>query len=132
MPTNLYGPGDYYHSENSHVIPAMIRRIHTAKENGDPKLLSGVQVSLAFLHVDDLAEGVPRYVLKDPPNWVNIGSGEDLSIGELARQVGATIGYEADLCTIPSNLTVYPVNSWTTTINFEKLVGHRLSVLLRV
>ena len=100
MPTNLYGPGDYYHSENSHVIPAMIRRIHTAKENGDPEVViwGTGKPRREFLHVDDLAEGILHVLrLEDPPNWVNIGSGEDLSIGELAEQVSATIGYEGRL-----------------------------------
>jgi GDP-L-fucose synthase len=100
MPTNLYGPGDYYHPENSHVIPAMIRRIHAAKENSDPEVViwgTGTP-RREFLHVDDLAEGILHVLrVEDPPDWVNIGSGEDLSIGELAERVKATIGYEGQL-----------------------------------
>ena len=100
MPTNLYGPGDYYHPENSHVIPAMVRRIHMAKEAGDPQVViwgTGTP-RREFLHVDDLAEGILHVLrLDDPPDWVNIGSGEDLSIGELAELVSKTVGYEGEL-----------------------------------
>ena len=100
MPTNLYGPGDYYHPENSHVIPALIRRIHLAHEANDPEVViwgTGTP-RREFLHVDDLAEGILHVLrLEDPPDWVNIGSGEDLSIGELAALVRKTVGYKGEL-----------------------------------
>ena len=100
MPTNLYGPGDYYHRENSHVIPGLLRRFHEAKEAG----LSSVQLwgtgtpRREFLHVDDLAEGL-LYLLKveNPPDWVNIGYGEDVSIGELATLVNDVVGFEGEI-----------------------------------
>ncbi|MEX0326407.1 MAG: GDP-L-fucose synthase family protein [Puniceicoccaceae bacterium] len=97
MPTNLYGPGDNYHPENSHVLPALIRRFHEARESGLPEVaIWGTgKPRREFLHVDDLAEGL-LYLLRveDPPDWVNIGYGEDVSIHELAQQVAATVGYE--------------------------------------
>lgn len=100
MPTNLYGPGDYYHRENSHVIPGLLRRFHEAKEAD----LSSVQLwgtgtpRREFLHVDDLAEGL-LYLLEieDPPDWVNIGYGEDVSIGELAALVNDVVGFEGEI-----------------------------------
>jgi GDP-L-fucose synthase len=100
MPTNLYGPGDYYHRENSHVIPGLLRRFHEAKEAG----LSTVQLwgtgapRREFLHVDDLAEGL-LYLLKikNPPDWVNIGYGEDISIRELATIINAIVGFKGDI-----------------------------------
>ena len=100
MPTNLYGPGDYYHPENSHVIPALIRRIHFAKENEEPEVViwGTGNPRREFLHVDDLAEGILHVLrLEDPPDWVNIGSGEDLPIGELAKLIAKTIGYPGEL-----------------------------------
>ena len=100
MPTNLYGPGDYYHRENSHVIPGLLRRFHEAKEAG----LSSVQLwgtgtaRREFLHVDDLSEGL-LYLLKveNPPDWVNIGYGEDISIGELATLVNDIVGFKGEI-----------------------------------
>jgi GDP-L-fucose synthase len=100
MPTNLYGPGDYYHPENSHVIPALIRRIHFAKENNDPEVViwGTGKPRREFLHVDDLAEGILHVLrLDDPPDWVNIGYGDDLPIGDLARMIVKTIGYQGEL-----------------------------------
>jgi GDP-L-fucose synthase len=100
MPTNLYGPGDYYHPENSHVIPALIRRIHFAKENNDPEVViwGTGKPRREFLHVDDLAEGILHVLrLDDPPDWVNIGYGDDLPLGDLARMIVKTIGYQGEL-----------------------------------
>lgn len=100
MPTNLYGPGDNYHGENSHVIPALMRRFHEAKEAG----LSAVSVwgtgtpLREFLQVDDLASAVLHLLqLDDPPDWVNVGSGQEVSIGELARKIKETVGFSGDL-----------------------------------
>jgi GDP-L-fucose synthase len=100
MPTNLYGTGDNYHPENSHVIPGLIRRVHQAKETDAPEVcLWGSGTPLReFLHVDDLAEAILYLLdLKDPPDIVNIGYGEDLSIRELAELVKETIGYTGQL-----------------------------------
>lgn len=100
MPTNLYGPGDNYHPENSHVMPALIRRFHEAKEAGAPEVVvwgSGAPMR-EFLHVDDLAEGLLHLLeLEDPPDWVNVGSGSDLSIRELAETIRDIVGYTGAL-----------------------------------
>ncbi len=100
MPTNLYGPGDNYHPENSHVIPALIRRFHEAKLQGAPEVVvwgTGTP-RREFLHVDDLAQGCLHLLeTADPPDWVNIGSGEDLPIGELAALVSEVVGYQGRL-----------------------------------
>lgn len=100
MPTNLYGPGDNYHPENSHVMPALIRRIHEAKENNQPEVvLWGTgKPKREFLHVDDLAEGIIHLLnIDNPPDWVNIGYGSDVSILELAQTVREVVGYQGKL-----------------------------------
>ena len=96
MPTNLYGPGDNYHPEHSHVLPALIRRFHEAKERGDAEVVvwgSG-QPRREFLHVDDLADAVV-FLLRhpDPPDWVNVGTGVDMTIRDLAELVRQTVAY---------------------------------------
>ena len=105
MPTNLYGPGDNYHPENSHVIPAMIRRFHEAKEAG----LKTVQIwgtgtpKREFLYVEDLADACFHLLdLETPPDLVNMGYGDDVSILELAKAVARTVGYEGEITTDPS------------------------------
>lgn len=105
MPTNLYGPGDNYHPENSHVIPALIRRFHEAKESGAPEVTiwgSGTP-KREFLHVDDLAEACFHLLEQEnPPDWVNLGVGEDVTILELAQLVAKTVGFEGEIKTDPS------------------------------
>ncbi|MDG1670587.1 MAG: GDP-L-fucose synthase, partial [Akkermansiaceae bacterium] len=105
MPTNLYGQGDNYHPENSHVIPAMIRRFHEAKERGDSDVMiwgSGTP-RREFLHVDDLAEACFHLLGHDnPPDWVNLGVGEDLTILDLAKTIAKTVGFEGEIKTDPS------------------------------
>lgn len=97
MPTNLYGPNDNYHPENSHVLPAMLRRFHEAKRQGLPSVtIWGTGTPRReFLHVDDLADAC-FYLMQhyDEPGLVNIGTGEDISILELAQLVARTVGYE--------------------------------------
>ena len=96
MPTNLYGPGDNYHPEHSHVLPALIRRFHEAKLAGQEEVTiwgSG-RPRREFLHVDDLAEAIWHLLqLEDPPDWVNVGTGADVSIQELAQLVADEVGY---------------------------------------
>lgn len=105
MPTNLYGPGDNYHSENSHVIPALIRRFHEAKVSGASEVTiwgSGTP-RREFLHVDDLAEACFHLLAHDnPPDWVNLGVGQDITILELARAVAKTVGFMGEITTDPS------------------------------
>ncbi len=96
MPTNLYGPGDNYHAENSHVIPALLRRFHEAKLAGKDEVVvwgSGTP-RREFLHVDDLAAGCLHLLeTDDPPDWINLGCGSDVSIRELAELVKETTGF---------------------------------------
>lgn len=97
MPTNLYGPGDNYHAENSHVIPALIRRFHEAKLQGIPEIaMWGTGTPLReFLHCDDLAAACFHLLsLENPPDWINVGSGVEVSIAELAQLVAKTVDYE--------------------------------------
>lgn len=97
MPTNLYGPGDNYSEQGSHVLPAMIRRYETARLSGQQEIVNwgSGQPMREFLYVDDLAEA-SLFLMEnyDGPSQVNIGVGEDLSIKELAEIVAEEIGYE--------------------------------------
>ncbi|QWK81786.1 GDP-L-fucose synthase family protein [Ochrobactrum sp. BTU1] len=97
MPTNLYGPNDNFDPSTSHVLPALMRRVHEAKLNGsDHVTLWGSGKPLReFLHVDDLADAcihLLRYSVTDEP--VNIGTGEEISINELARVIAEVVGFE--------------------------------------
>jgi GDP-L-fucose synthase len=100
MPTNLYGPGDNFDLQNSHVLPALIRRFHEAKVRGDDRVTvwgTGAP-RREFLHVDDLADAVV-YLLQnyDAEPIVNIGWGEDITIRQLAELVLSAIGYSGRL-----------------------------------
>ena len=100
MPTNLYGPGDNFDLNNSHVLPAMIRKFHEAKESGAAAVVlwgSGSPLR-EFLHVDDLASAC-LYLLSsyDDPAPINIGTGVDLSIRELAEMVREVVGFEGEI-----------------------------------
>jgi GDP-L-fucose synthase len=102
MPTNLYGPGDNYHPTNSHVLPALIRRIHEAKVAKAPSITIWGSGSprREFLYVDDLADALVHLLgLDNPPDWVNVGSGEDLSILEAARLISKVIGFTGEILT---------------------------------
>ena len=100
MPTNLYGYNDNYHPQNSHVLPALIRRFHEAKEQGLPSVTIWGTGSpkREFLFADDLAAAC-YYLMENynEPGLVNIGTGEDLSIKELAELVKVTVGYEGEI-----------------------------------
>jgi GDP-L-fucose synthase len=100
MPTNLYGPGDNFDLQGSHVMPAMIRKMHEAKLAGAPTVTMWGTGSpkREFLHVDDLASAA-LFLLEnyDDPQTINVGVGEDLSIKELAELVQEVVGYEGEL-----------------------------------
>jgi GDP-L-fucose synthase len=105
MPTNLYGPGDNYHPDNSHVLPAMIRRFHEATMSGQSEVrIWGTGTPLReFLHVDDLAAAILHLLsLEDPPDLVNVGSGEEISILGLAQLVARVVGYTGQITTDPT------------------------------
>lgn len=100
MPTNLYGPNDNYDLNNSHVLPALLRKFHAAKESG----LESVEIwgsgspKREFLHVDDLAEACFVLMQKyDGEEWFNIGTGEDISIKDLALTIKDVVGFEGEL-----------------------------------
>ena len=133
MPTNLYGSGDNYHSENSHVIPALIRRFHEAKERGDESVTiwgSGTP-RREFLHVDDLAEACFHLLALDcPPDWANVGVGDDLTILELAQLVAKVTGFAGGIKTDPTkpdgtprkllDISAIQATGWTPVVPFEQ------------
>jgi GDP-L-fucose synthase len=100
MPTNLYGPGDNYHPENSHVLPALLRRFHEAVQNGSPTVtLWGTGVARReFLHADDLASALLTVLrMENPPDWINAGYGSDVSIKEVAGMIAKVTGFKGEL-----------------------------------
>lgn len=111
MPTNLYGPGDNYHEQNSHVLPALIRRFHEAAQNNAAEVVlwgSGTPLR-EFLHVDDLAGAVLHLLNMDnPPDLVNLGSGEEISIRGLAELVAHTAGFKGKIAQDLSKLDGTP------------------------
>jgi len=114
MPTNLYGPGDNYHAEDSHVIPGLIRRFHEAKAASAPAVaIWGTGTPRReFLFVDDMAEACLHVMGLDPAVYaantrpmlshINVGSGDDIAIIDLARLVARAVGYEGRIETDPS------------------------------
>jgi nucleoside-diphosphate-sugar epimerase len=114
MPTNLYGPGDNFHPENSHVMPAMIQRFHDAAKAGDAEVViwgSGKPMR-EFLHVDDMAAAslfvmdldAQTYAAETEPmlSHINVGTGQDVTILELAQMVAKVTGFEGKIVTDPS------------------------------
>jgi len=109
MPTNLYGPGDNYHPENSHVIPALLRRFHEAKVSNAPSVaIWGTGTPRReFLYVDDMAAASVFVMHLDKPTYdqhtspmqshINVGFGSDVTIAQLAATVGATVGYQGKI-----------------------------------
>jgi GDP-L-fucose synthase len=104
MPTNLYGPGDNYHPTNSHVLPALIRRFHEAAERGDASVTCwGTGTPLReFLHVDDLGEACVFALEQWQPGpeeqqFLNVGTGVDLTIRELAEAVASATGFSGEI-----------------------------------
>jgi GDP-L-fucose synthase len=105
MPTNLYGPGDNYHPQNSHVLPALIRRFDEARTAAKPEVIAwGTGAPRReFLHVDDLADAC-AFLLKieNPPDWVNVGTGTDVTIRELTETVAAVTKYQGKITWDPT------------------------------
>ena len=109
MPTNLYGPGDNYHPENSHVIPALIRRFHEAKASHAPKVtIWGTGTPRReFLYVDDMAAASVHVMNLSKATYdqhtspmqshINVGCGSDIAIADLARTVGQAVGYQGEI-----------------------------------
>jgi GDP-L-fucose synthase len=100
MPTNMYGPNDNYHPENSHVLPALIRKFHEAKTaNQNTVTVWGDGSPLReFLYADDLADALVFLMQHyNEKQFVNVGYGEDISIGELAQMVKETVGFQGDI-----------------------------------
>ena len=133
MPTNLYGPGDNYDPDNSHVLPAMIRRFHEAVKAGESEVKcwgSGTP-QREFLHVDDLA-GACLFLMDNhnKGGWVNVGTGTDLSIKELAEMIAEVVKYKGEIVWDTSKpdgtprklLDVGLMKSmgWTASIELEK------------
>jgi GDP-L-fucose synthase len=105
MPTNLYGPGDNYHPEYSHVVAALIRRFHEAKLSGvsDVVVWGTGTPRREFLYVDDMADACVHLMKNySADELVNIGTGEDITIAEFARVVAATVGYRGEISFDPS------------------------------
>jgi len=100
MPTNIYGPGDNFHPEDSHVVPALIRRFHEAKRDNAPQVViwgSGTPLR-EFLYSEDLARAVIHLLENyDSDDIINVGSGQEVSIRELAETISDVVGYEGEL-----------------------------------
>ena len=133
MPTNLYGPGDNYNLKNSHVLPALLRKFHEAKENGNATVTvwGTGKPRREFLHSDDLAEAC-LFLMEhyNDPAIINIGVGKDISIGEMAQMIQKISGFTGELIfdtsmpdgTFQKLLDVSKINAlgWTPQISFEE------------
>lgn len=139
IPTNLYGPGDNFHETNSHVVPALLRRFHDAKIAGDKRVtIWGTGKPLReFMHVYDMAEACVFVMNLDRGTWrkhttprmshLNVGSGEEFSILDLAHAVARTVGFKGEIAFDPSKpdgaprklLDVTKINSmgWCSSIS---------------
>ena len=132
MPTNLYGPGDNYHPENSHVIPALIRRFHEAKLLNAPEVVIWGTGSprREFLYVDDMAAASvfvmhldkQAYASQTQPmqSHINVGFGSDVTIAQLAKAVGAAVGYQGKISFDPSKPDGAP-RKWMDSDRLNKL-----------
>jgi len=131
MPTNLYGPNDNFHLENSHVVPALIRRFHEAKTNGDDKVVvwgSGKPMR-EFLHVDDMAAASVFVMNRSKEVYaentqamlshINVGTGEDCTIRELAEVISEVVGYPGQISFDSSK----PDGTMRKLMNVDRLAG---------
>jgi len=141
MPTNLYGPGDNYHPENSHVIPALIRRFHEAKVANLPEVMiwgTGTP-KREFLYVDDMASASVFVMQLDKATYdqqtepmqshINVGFGNDVTIAELATAIGAAVGYEGEIHFDPTKPDGTP-RKWMDSSRLNQL-GWKAAVDLR-
>ena len=141
MPTNLYGPGDNYHPENSHVIPALIRRFHEAKIANVPEVViwgTGTP-RREFLFVDDMAAASVFVMQLDKQTYdsqtdpmqshINVGSGSDITIAELAQAVKAAVGYQGNIHFDPSKPDGAP-RKWMSSDRLNRL-GWQAQVVLK-
>ena len=133
MPTNLYGQGDNYHPENSHLLPALIGRFHEARlANRESVTIWGTGTPRReLMNVDDLAEAITHVLsLKDPPNLINAGTGVDHSIMEIAEIVRRVVGFKGEIKTDPSkpdgtprkllDVSLLKKHGWSSGIPLEK------------
>ena len=133
MPTNLYGQGDNYHPENSHLLPALIGRFHEARlANRESVTIWGTGTPRReLMNVDDLAEAITHVLsLEDPPNLINAGTGVDHSIMEIAEIVKRVVGFEGEIKTDPSkpdgtprkmlDVSLLKKHGWSSGIDLEK------------
>jgi len=133
MPTNLYGPNDNYDLENSHVLPALLRKVITAKKNNESSVViwgTGTP-RREFLFVDDLADAC-FYLMQNynEPGLVNVGMGEDITIMELANLIKTIVGYKGNILNDPSkpdgtprkllDVTKLKKLGWQASINLEQ------------
>jgi len=135
MPTNLYGPGDNYHPEHSHVLPALLYRFHEAARSGATSVtIWGTGTARReFLHVDDLADALIHLLAwpsvgREPADWVNVGTGEDLTILELARLIADVVGFRGEILTDPGRPDGTPVKR--TDVTRLHLTGWRHRIAL--
>ncbi|MCH1496480.1 MAG: GDP-L-fucose synthase [Rubripirellula sp.] len=131
MPTNLYGAGDNYHRENSHVLPGLLRRFHEAKVAGaESVVIWGTGTARReFLHVDDLADAVCFvFGLADPPEWVNVGTGNDLTILALAHLIADVVGYQGEIQIDPSRPDGAPAKRLDMTLLHQLGWKHRIEL----
>jgi GDP-L-fucose synthase len=131
MPTNLYGPGDNFSLQHSHVLPALIRKFHEARAADAPQVIvwgSGTP-RREFLHVDDLADAL-LFLMQhyDSEELINVGTGEDLSIAELARLVARIVGFEGRIVFDPSEPDGTPRK--LLDINKLRVLGWRATIPL--
>lgn len=133
MPTNLYGPNDNYDLNNSHVLPALLRKFHTAVQNGDKdvQVWGSGKPMREFLHVDDLADACMHLMQNyDGDEWMNVGTGKDITIRQLAEIIKEITGFEGELIFDPTKPDGTPrklmdvsrlaKTGWTYTIDLEE------------
>lgn len=144
MPTNLYGRGDYYHPENSHLLPALLRRFHEAKiDKRDSVAIWGTgSPRRELMNVDDLASAVLHVLnLNNPPNLVNAGTGVDHTILEIAEMVRNVVGFNGRITTDPSkpdgtprkllDVTLLKEHGWESAIPLERGIEDTYKIFLQ-